>query len=296
MKPILFAVVAASALTVGVIADGNDQVVIKKPYDQNLNNKGGPKGAGATILYHGGPILLKTVPLYVIYYGMVPGTTQNIINTFLSDLNGSKPFAVNTTYTQGTGGPAISGSLGFPTVFLDSGASQGTSVGSNTVAAILQHAFANGLKPAPAVSISSSRLGHIVSGFCRALRLSHEIGDNCVTPFTTPWFPISQGCTGCDGNFAVYHQTVTPNGDQGADEITDAIMHELSETATDPDLNAWFTKNGQENGDLCNYFYGTSPLYQTANRANANPRLKGHYYLIQYIWRNSTPQVCADAP
>jgi len=93
MKPILFAVVAASALTVGVIADGNDQLVIKKPYDQNLNNKGGPKGAGTTILYHGGPILLKTVPLYVIYYGMVSGITENIINTFLSDLNGSKPFA-----------------------------------------------------------------------------------------------------------------------------------------------------------------------------------------------------------
>ena len=78
--------------------------------------------------------------------------------------------------------------------------------------------------------------------------------------------------------------------------MTDSIMHELSETATDPDLNAWFTKNGEENGDLCNYFYGTAPLYTTANGATANTMLNGHYYLIQYIWRNSTPQVCADAP
>ena len=300
MKPILFAVIAASALTVGVIADGNNQVVIKKPYDQSLNNKGGPHGAGETILYHGGPILLKTVPLYIIYYGMVLGTTQNIINTFLSDLNGSKPFAVNTTYTQGTGGPAISGSLGFPTVFLDSGASQGTSVGSNTVAAILQHAFANGLKPdSSGVYFVITAPDISVSGFCKSFCAYHTKSTTIASGYTIHYALVpdpGQGCTGCDGNFAVYHQTVTPNGDQGADEITDAIMHELSETATDPDLNAWYTKNGQENGDLCNYFYGTSPLYHTANGATANTLLNGHYYLIQYIWRNSTPQVCADAP
>ena len=63
MKPALLAVVAISALTVGVIAQQNEErVVIKKPYDQS-QNKGGPKGASTTILYHGGPVLLKTVPL-----------------------------------------------------------------------------------------------------------------------------------------------------------------------------------------------------------------------------------------
>ena len=78
--------------------------------------------------------------------------------------------------------------------------------------------------------------------------------------------------------------------------MTDSIMHELSETVTDPDLNAWFTKNGAENGDLCNYFYGTDPLYTTPKGATANTLLNGHYYLIQYIWRNSTHQVCANTP
>ena len=46
-----------------------------------------------------------------------------------------------------------------------------------------------------------------------------------------------------------------PYGDSGADEMVDSIMHELSETVTDPDLNAWYTSNGSENGDLCNYNY-----------------------------------------
>lgn len=300
MKPVLFALVAATALTVAVIADGNGEtVVVKKPYDENLN-KGGPKGAGATILYHGGPILLKTVPLYVIYYGIVPGTTQNIVNTFLADLNGSTPFAVNTTYTQGTGGPAISGSLRFPAVFFDSGASQGTSVGSKTVTQILQHAFANGLKrDSSGVYFVITAPDIAVSGFCKSFCAYHTKSTAIASGYTIHYALVpdpGQGCTACDGNFAVYHQSVTPNGDPGADEIADSIMHELSETATDPDLNAWFTKNGAENGDLCNYFYGASPLYTTANGATANTLLNGHYYLIQYIWRNSTPQVCADAP
>jgi hypothetical protein len=57
---------------------------------------------------------------------------------------------------------------------------------------------------------------------------------------------------GCDGNIAVFGQTVTANGDQVADDMTDSIMHELSESMTDPKDTAWFTSGGNENGDLCN--------------------------------------------
>ncbi len=114
-----------------------------------------------------------------------PGITENIINTFLSDLSGSKPFAVNTTYTQGTGGPAISGSLGFPTVFLDSGASQGTSVGSNTVAAILQHAFANGLKPdSSGVYFVITAPDISVSGFCKSFCAYHTKSTTIASGYT----------------------------------------------------------------------------------------------------------------
>ena len=87
----------------------------------------------------------------------------------------------------------------------------------------------------------------------------------------------------------------TPNGDAGADEMVDSIMHELSETVTDPDLNAWYTPSGDENGDLCNYNYGT-PL-GTANGGSYNAVLGAHYYLIQLIWKNGAPpQSCAAAP
>jgi hypothetical protein len=37
----------------------------------------------------------------------------------------------------------------------------------------------------------------------------------------------------------------------GGDGMVNIIMHELSEAATDPDQNAWYNSNGDENGDVC---------------------------------------------
>jgi hypothetical protein len=297
LKPVIFSILAVSALTLAIVAEDNKEtIVVKKPYDASVHKGATAGNSTPTILYHGGPVLLDTVPLYVIYYGAVPGMTQNIINTFLSDLDGSAPFGVNRTYTQGTGGPAVSGSLGTPKVFIDSGASQGTSVASNTVGSIIQHAFANGFtRDSKGVYFVITAPEISVSGFCKSFCAYHTKSTTIASGFTIHYALVpdpGQRCTGCDGNFAVFHETATPNGDPGADEMTDSIFHELSETVTDPDLNAWYTKNGSENGDLCNYFYGTAPLY-TSMGATANAFLKGHYYLIQYIWKNSSPGVCA---
>jgi hypothetical protein len=76
--------------------------------------------------------------------------------------------------------------------------------------------------------------------------------------------------------------------------MTDSIIHELSEAVTDPDISAWYTKNGQENGDLCNYNYGTT--YPAPNGALANAHLGKRDYLIQRIWQNANPGFCAPAP
>src|SRR6185312_12841845 len=59
--------------------------------------------------------------------------------------------------------------------------------------------------------------------------------------------PAGSLLASCSGNIANFGDTTSPNGDIGMDAVADDLIHELSETATDPDLNAWFTKNGQEN-------------------------------------------------
>ena len=83
--------------------------------------------------------------------------------------------------------------------------------------------------------------------------------------------------------------------------MTDSIIHELSESVTDPDIGAWYTACGAENGDLCNYVYGSS-LPQVPNSYpgagayyNFSPA-PGRYYLVQLIWTNIAPQACLGAP
>src|SRR5205085_6001892 len=41
--------------------------------------------------------------------------------------------------------------------------------------------------------------------------------------------------------------SVSPNGNVGADAMASVVAHELEETATDPDLNAWYDRRGYEN-------------------------------------------------
>jgi hypothetical protein len=75
--------------------------------------------------------------------------------------------------------------------------------------------------------------------------------------------------------------------------MVDSIMHELSETVSDPDLNAWYTSNGSENGDLCNYNYGTWATLPVAKGATFNATWGGHNWLIQLIWKNTATPGCA---
>jgi hypothetical protein len=66
-----------------------------------------------------------------------------------------------------------------------------------------------------------------------------------------------------------------PNGIL-ADSTNNVLSHEIFETISDPDGNAWFHLNGAgENGDLCNFFYLLNPL-----------NLNGHSYNIQAEYSN----------
>ena len=56
------------------------------------------------------------------------------------------------------------------------------------------------------------------------------------------------------------------------------LAHELEETATDPQLNAWYSANGKENGDKCAWTWGTT---YSSGGGFANMKIGGTDYLIQ---------------
>jgi hypothetical protein len=90
----------------------------------------------------------------------------------------------------------------------------------------------------------------------------------------------------------VFHEDNSPNDDIGADSVCDTLIHELSETVTDPDLDAWYGPFG-ENGDLCNFNYGTT--FSAPNGTHANQIFGGLYYLVQTIWENTGNGFCANS-
>ena len=75
----------------------------------------------------------------------------------------------------------------------------------------------------------------------------------------------------------------SPNGDPAADDAATIASHEITEAMTDPLLNAWYSAQGNEIGDLCAYNYGTPIGW---DGGNANQMWNGHYYLLQQEFDN----------
>lgn len=305
------AIIGFLAIALGAMGkdaeDSGDSIVGKKPFgkDKPVSGSSSPQ-----ILWHGGPVLGTTgsVTLYVIYYGTNwPSTTQPLIDAFLGGLSGTSQFNVNKTYceknTTSCSGSDLpfEGLLGYSVdpahVFRDATV-QGNTVNSSAISKILQYALvtAPGHLPLDSNGIymlitdPTINVPGFGTSFCAYHTRSNVAGTDIKWALIPE--PSSKGAS-CDGNFA-NGQTVTPNGDAGADEMIDSIMHELSETVTDPDLNAWYTSNGAEDGDLCNYNYGTwASLQEAPNGAKFNAAWGGKNWLIQLIWKNTATPGCA---
>ena len=78
--------------------------------------------------------------------------------------------------------------------------------------------------------------------------------------------------------------TPSPNGDPIADAAATSASHELTEAITDPELDAWYTAQGNEIGDLCAYDYGT---FYRWDGGNANQMWNGHFYMLQTEYNNN---------
>ncbi|GJP56197.1 hypothetical protein CLOM_g15253 [Closterium sp. NIES-68] len=54
-------------------------------------------------------------------------------------------------------------------------------------------------------------------------------------------------------------ESTSPNGKPAIDATISTLAHEITEAATDPDVNAgWFDAQGEENADLCSWSYGST--------------------------------------
>lgn len=250
------------------------------------------------ISYHGGPVLKSAVvPIYIIWYGNWNGgtrpsdsqTTVSLIDSLLGATGGigSSPYElINSTYTDTTG--AVTGGLALQTQVFDN-YSQGTTLSDATLQTVVaSHAGSDLPSDASGVYLvlTSSDVNES-SGFCTQYCGFHTHATLNGADIKYAFVGNVDRCpSGCE------IQTTSPNGDSGADGMANVISHETEEAISDPDLNAWFDRRGEENADKCNFKFG--PTQTTSSGAKFNQTFGTHNWMIQMNWENASGGGCAQ--
>jgi len=113
------------------------------------------------------------------------------------------------------------------------------------------------------------------------------LGPHQIVYAVLPWLQNST----CD----ISEEGVSPLHSAAIDTILGVFSHELSESMTDPDLNAWRGPggSGDEIGDKCAYQYAVGrPLFSFTGLPGIggrhyNSTLRGHHYLLQMEYDNA---------
>jgi hypothetical protein len=252
----------------------------------------GSTTATTPITNHGGPTL-ATPNVYVIWYGnwkqnnnTDTAAGQQIIRDFLNAIGGSPYFNINLSY-----GSPITGNVHFAGEAVDA-YSQGSRLTDQRVASIVSLAISRGLpKDSTGVYfvLTSSDVSEN-SGFCSRYCGWHTAGTIASANIKYSFVGNPARCLN-----ACAAQSVSPNGNAGVDAMISVIAHELEETTTDPNLNAWYDSSGAENADKCAWTFGQNQ-YQVVNGAWANMRLGNRDFLIQRnLFHSTSGDFCATS-
>ena len=271
--------------------DGRGNRNRETPPRNAKGESGGAVVTGNGISYHGGPVMHGTVNIYYIWYGdWSQDTKANAILTNWGNSIGGSPYEnINTTYGDTTGN--VSGGIGYGGSTNVSSSTFGTALSDSNIASIVSNALHAGSLPtdangvyfvltAPGVTETSGFLtqycGWHTYGNLNGLSIKYAfVGDAAG--------PNLGSCAAQTGS--------SPNGDPAADAMVSVMAHELEESASDPNLNAWYDASGAENADKCAWTFGTT--YGSTGGSIANMNLGGHDYLIQQNWVNASGGYCA---
>lgn len=304
------AAMVSSAATAGVVGGGNDDELVPSgkgwgerpapgpgPGQGAGQGQGQPQGNGKPthggsssngIDYHGGPVMLGTTNVHYIWYGNWYGNTATqILPTLAQNLGGSNYFNINTTYYNGANQHVVNQVSYAGSV--DDSYSRGTALTDADIKTIVTTAIGTS-KPDPngVYLVLTSADVNETSGFCTQYCGWHTHG-------TIAGFDVKYGFIGNPDRClsACADQTTSPNGNAGADGMASIITHELEESVTDPDLNAWYDRRGQENADKCAWTFGTTSTAQNGSRYNVMLGGSGNKFLIQQNWVNASGGYCA---
>jgi hypothetical protein len=267
--------------------------------------------AALNLIYHGGPVMTSNTN-YTFYWSpsgssAYPAGYQEGVDQYLTDLahdsGGSENVdSVATQYANG-GGEAVAYDSHFAGAILDTDPYP-----------------ANGCKKAP-ICLTDAQLQAELSIWVTAHGLPKDLAheyfiltppgvENCFESAGAECSAASKAPTYCayHGSFAsgkgtiVYANDAYVTGVEGCDDgehpnespsdgaLQGGLSHEHNESTTDPELNAWFASNGEENGDKCRTFatsseFGT-PLGNAPDGSRYNQLVNAREYWYQQEWSN----------
>jgi hypothetical protein len=246
----------------------------------NYSRFHGPRAATAAaavtgngINYHNGSVIRGNVNIYYIWYGnwasTLSGTNASaILTNFASGIGSSPYFAINTTYGDTTGN--VSGNVAYAGSTSDSG-SLGTALSDSNIRSLVLSALSSGRLPtdtngvyfvltAPGVAETSGFLTHYCGWHTYGILNGAYIKYSFVGDAAGP----SLGACAAQAAHS-------PNGNPGVDAMVSVVAHELEESVTDPNLNAWYDSSGEENADKCAWTFGA--VYAATGGGAANMKL-----------------------
>jgi phosphate-induced protein 1 len=254
--------------------DGAPEII---PHRRNSHNAIAPTGGSTGVItpnitFHGGPVM-GAPNVYLIWYGnwnqsngSDTASGKNIVKDFLHGLSGSNYYLTNTSYGAPTGTFAVKSE------YTDS-YSQGNSLTDVKVQSVVSAAIRSGqMGPADSNGIyfvlTSSDVAE-TSGFCSQYCGWHTAG---TISGSNVKYAFVGNANRCLSSCAA--QMTSPNGNAGVDGMVSVLAHELEETNTDPNLNAWYDANGSEDADKCAWTFGSS-VKRTSSGAYYNMTLTG---------------------
>jgi hypothetical protein len=242
------------ALALGLIGLGAGSALAKREV-QNPANRHGiefpsrnaklPIGIGPVknLQNHGGPIITSTT-VKAIYWGSgwsnssFVGDKQTGLNTFYSGFGGSGYAGSNKEYT-GSNGRVLSGSVTNSGFLVDTSA--GPTSAPSTAQIVAEVAKEVSSPVAAGYYPVYTDLKRGTNSFCAW----HDTGTVHGFQVEVAFFFNLDGDSGCDP------QDTWTTHSQGLSALANVSGHELSEAVTDPQLNAWYDRLGNENADKC---------------------------------------------
>jgi phosphate-induced protein 1 len=275
------------AITGELLPTGKGYLTRNANAQANAGGGGGTKTGANGINYHGGPVMLGTVNIYYIWYGNWAGNSATtILPDLVGDLNGSGYEHINATYFDGSNNH-VSGNLALAgqttvTAYL------GTSLSDNQIFQVVTDTLSAGKLPSDSTAIYFVLTSADVtasSGFCTQYCGWHTHGAYSGKDIKYAFVGNPDRCpTSCA------EQTTGPNGNAGADGMASIIAHESEEAISDPDLNAWYDRRGNENADKCAWTFGTESTASNGSKYNFSGKRQ---WLIQQNWVNAGGGFCA---